>query len=313
MYANLKLDPSLKSFMIDSLNMSGLIGSNTKIIEMLHYHGDRLIKANGDYLKVDDNNYISYIPKGKLSLVQNGFEDNKYRIQLKVGRLVNRFITREGIEEFKVTAKDVEDFTNLYKNYFDKSKTEIKVVQGDDIFKYYLGDNYFSIGGSTFGPLWASCMRQKHKNKYMSLYASNPDKVKLLVMLQDDKVRARALLWEKCDIMDSEQSVKVMDRIYSIYDHDIQTFKLWAITSGYLHKSDQSAHIPRQFVGKGGRVNLELSITLENHKHDTYPYLDTFKYYSPFHKRFANTEDLSYEYFLEQGDGTLEAEDEDDD
>jgi hypothetical protein len=57
-------------------------------------------------------------------------------------------------------------------------------------------------------------MRYKEKNKFMSIYAENPDKIKMLVNLDSSgKLKTRALLWE--DVEDNNgNKFKVMDRIY---------------------------------------------------------------------------------------------------
>jgi hypothetical protein len=72
-------------------------------------------------------------------------------------------------------------------------------------------------------------MRQKERNKFMKLYAVNPEKVKMLVFFSDDdKVRARALLWEDVkDHKDSDKSYKFMDRIYYVYEYYIVNFIGW--------------------------------------------------------------------------------------
>ena len=131
----------------------------------------------------------------------------------------------------------------------------------------------------------------------------------MLVLFSDDgKVRARALLWEGIKEFNTDSEWKFMDRIYTIYDHDVNIFKKWAKENGYLTKWEQSAK-SEIFVDIDDKpVTKQLYINLEKHNLSWYPYLDTFKYYNIFEGRFSNSQNLNYQYTLVQSSGLVERE-----
>lgn len=262
----------------------------------------------GDFIKVEPEvGLISFIPKGKLNLEHSGFGDTKFRTQIKIGRFVSKFLPKRVHNIFGISPNDIEEFVNLYKSYFSDDPNKYKIVSGDEILKWYLEDNYYSPNGMRCGTLWNSCMRYHDRNRYMKLYAKNPDKVKMLVYLEDDKVRTRAILWEDVDFGDGVRG-KVMDRIYSVYDHDIKSFQSWAHKNGYITKSQQTSKSEVFFNVGGQNKELLLQIKLDNHLLDFYPYLDTFKFYNPTLGTFSNWNNSRMNYVLVQANGSLEAE-----
>jgi len=300
----LNFDTDLQSFIKESRGLS-------RIVDIIDFCRGQYLKGVGDFIKRenDTNDTISYIPKSKLTLEHEGFEDTKYRTKIKIGRFVSKFISEQGIRDFGVSNYDTEFFVNLFKSFFDRDESRLKVVEGDDILKYYLADYYYRPGGSCIGTLWNSCMRYSEKNKYMEIYAKNPDKVKMLCLLgEDGKVKTRALLWEDCQSLDGKP-YKVMDRIYSIYDHDMIFFKNWALKNGYIHKYEQSSRSENIFMTNDGSARIDLTINLENHEFDFYPYIDSFKYYSRKKGTLSNSPEFSYKYILVQNHGGLRPDD----
>jgi len=295
----LNFDSEMLSFINECRGIS-------KIVDLIDYHRGEFLKKTGDFIKKEPgNDTISFIPKSKLGLEHQAFDDSKYRTPLKIGRFVSKFVNKEGLNAFGVDQYDVETFVNLFKSFFDRDESRLKIVQGDDILKYYLLDNYYRPNSSCIGTLWNSCMRYREKNRYMEIYAKNPEKIKMLVLLAEDgKVKTRALLWEDCQDREGK-TYKVMDRIYSIYDHDMILFKNWALKNGYIHKYEQSAKSENLFMTPDGAQRIDLTVKLENHKCDSYPYIDSFKFYSRKYGTLSNSEFFSYKYVLVQNDGGL--------
>jgi len=282
------------------------------IIAAIFLQGDSShLKDEGNYIKrsEDDIDVVSFLPKSKYEKVEDEWENG--RVKIKIGRFIRKFLTDFSIQNFKVDDQMIEKFVNLYKSFFSRDTSKLKIFEGDDILKYYLEDNYHSVNGNRSGSLWNSCMRQRERNKFMKLYAKNSDKVKLLVFFsEDDKVRARALLWEGVkDHKDSTKEYKFMDRIYYVYDHDINFFKDWAKENGYLSKWDQSAKTEMYFdEGIGESVRKSLYVVLDNCNLSYYPYLDTFKYFNFDKGRFSNSQSYNYDYTLIQSNGAMERE-----
>lgn len=287
------------------------------IIAALLLQGDHShIVEEGNYVKRVENeiDVVSFLPKSKYEKVEDNW--NNGRVKIKIGRFIRKFLTEFSIKNWQVNDTLIERFVNLYKSYFSRDISKLKIVEGDDIPKYYLEDNYHHINGNRSGSLWNSCMRQRERNKFMKLYAVNPEKVKMLVFFSDDdKVRARALLWEDVkDHKDPTKQYKFMDRIYYVYDHDINFFKDWAKENGYLCKWDQSAKTEMLFdEGTGEPVKKSLYVLLDNYSMSYYPYLDTFKNFYENKGRFSNSQSYNYDFTLIQSNGAVEREPEPDD
>ena len=297
----LNFDSEFHSFLQETHGIS-------KIVDLILYHRGEFLKKTGDFIRKEaGNETISFIPKSKLGLLHTGFNETKYRTPLKIGRFISKFISSEGLNAFGVDQYDVETFVNLYKSFFDRDESRLKIVEGDDILKYYLFENYYRPNTACIGTLWNSCMRYREKNRYMEIYAKNPDKIKMLVLFgEDGKVKTRALLWESCQDRDGNTH-KVMDSIYSIYDHDMIFFKNWALKNGYIHKYEQSARSENIFVTPQNPdpIRIDLTVKLDNHICDYYPYIDSFKFYSRKLGTLSNSEYFSYKYVLVQNDGGL--------
>ncbi len=282
------------------------------IIAALFLQGDSShINDEGNYVKrvEDEIDVVSFLPKSKYEKVENEWESG--RIKIKIGRFIRKFLTDFSIQNFNINDQMIEKFVNLYKSYFSRDISKLKIVEGEEILKYYLEDNYHSLNGNRAGSLWNSCMRQRERNKFMKLYAKNSDKVKMLVFFSDDdKVRARALIWEGVkDHKDSTKEYKFMDRIYYYYDHDINFFKDWAKESGYLCKWEQSAKTEMLFDdGTGSPVIKQLYVMLDEYNLPYYPYLDTFKFFNFDKGRFSNSDSYNFDYILVQSSGAMERE-----
>jgi hypothetical protein len=271
---------------------------------------NNFLLEEGNFVKRSnfDINCLSYIPKSKYKGILDGdvndvFSDELDRIRIKIGRFINKFISKDAMQSYGITPVDIEKFGNLYKAYFAKNEDMLSVVSGNDILKWYLDRNYSTPPNFHGTTLWKSCMRYEERNKYMELYTKND--VKMLIYLTDDgKLRSRALLWD--NVYDGEGNrYKVMDRIYSVFEHDVDFFKDWAIKNGYIHRLEQNSKSERVFVKDGKSCRLDLRVELDNHHLDFYPYLDTFKFYNPNNGIISNSSYFQYEYVLVQANGEL--------
>ncbi len=299
MFENLNFDTKLINF-IDSTR------SICRVSELMRYDNGSFLKNIGSFIKIekDEIDVISYIPKSKLGLVRDGFNDDKNRVRIKIGRFVNKVFKKETFDNHIIQLRDIESFVNVYKSYFSMDPNSFKVVSGEEIYKWYHQKNYYTANGYACGSLWNSCMRHAERNRFMELYAINPDKVKMIINTEGDKLRTRALLWEECS--DRNGNVfKVMDRIYYTYDHEIEAFKKWAIDNGYLHKLDQSSRSERLFYNGIVPNRMDLTVRLDNHKIDYYPYLDTFKFYDKKSGNFSNSDNFNFHYVLVQSNGDV--------
>jgi hypothetical protein len=304
MFGELNFDSELCLFINTTRNIC-------RISEIIYYSDSDIIKKTGDYIKVDGIDTISFVPKSKLDICSK-FEDKKYRTQIKIGKFVSKFFRKESIQRFSISSVDIEVFVNLFKSYFDSDLSKFKVISGEEILQYYLEDNYLLHNGYRYGTLWNSCMRYKEKNEFMRIYAANPNKVKMLINLDSSgKLKTRALLWEDAEDNNGNK-YKIMDRIYSVYDHEVESFKKWAKQNGYIFKYEQSAKNEIFFNTGESIKDLYLKIKLDSWKLKKYPYIDTFKYLSYSDGILSNNPANKYDFVLIQNDGQLEREEETD-
>jgi hypothetical protein len=222
----------------------------------------------------------------------------KSKTQIKIGRFVRKFLE---ITDYKFNDSDIETFVNQYKAVYAIVKNEfsnIKVVKGDEIKKWYNFENY----ETQYGTLGGSCMKGEECQKYFDIYTQN-DNVSLVILLSDNdstKICGRALLW-KLDNLD----IPFLDRVYTNDDSDVNVFLHYAKDKGYLRKKTQISSALGAFVYPDDTEvrNPSLSVTIKPGEYNHYPYLDTLKYYKIETGRLSNIED-NYDYNLEDTGGT---------
>jgi hypothetical protein len=303
---NLYVDQEFFQFLLNNESIISTILINLDLGQEMNY-----LSPAGIYDK------ISYLPMEKFvhSVEFDPYAKGIGRVTLKIGRFVNKFLSDEVMDKFGITKSHVEKFVNLYKSWFDTTKFVLKVVEGEEIKKWYNQKNYYTVNGNQIGTLWNSCMRYENRLKFLDLYLKNPN-IKMLVMLQqiDDDwyVRSRALLWDGVEITKDYSNslpnqIKVMDRIYSVFDSDVNTFKKWANENGYIPKFEQNAKSHQFFDIKGEVVRLCCKVKLESAHLSYYPYLDTFPFFNWSSKEISNDEfSFGWDYKLVQADGSLE-------
>lgn len=221
------------------------------------------------------------------------------RNPIKIGRLINQVFPG------KYTAVDVEKFVNQFKAATSAKVGESFVmVEGSDIEKYYWHENYKEMAGD----LGRSCMARK--KKYFDIYVQNPEVCRLLVLLEDDKVIGRSLIW-KLDRNDADSKIEYfMDRQYTIEQSDVIKFTNYAKENGWAYKTYNNHHSYSNITYSGKEMNCDMVVKLEQKSFDSYPYMDTFKRFDPstgelFNDR-SKEEEYDGQYILEDTDGGYE-------
>ena len=211
---------------------------------------------------------------------------------LKIGKLATALFTKAGVD-FKPT--DIEDFVNRYKSMVKQMREKFesfKIVKGEDIRTSYSVKNYLNTNGS----LGNSCMRYDKCQRFLDIYVKNEDKVSLIVLMKDDKVTGRAILWT------DENDRKVMDRIYTNNSADEQLFKDFAKANGFWYKKEQNMYNDTPFIGPNDEEEKYITVYLKSTDYDYYPYMDSLKFYNPGTGKITNDSN-SYEYELTDTDG----------
>jgi hypothetical protein len=234
--------------------------------------------------------------------------------------LVEGTVTFDGTPTF--TDSDIEKFVNEFlalrkELNLDEIGVEFKIVEGDDVAKYYHYSTYHGYENRIHkGTLWNSCMRLNRCQKYFSIYTNNPGQVKMLILVtKEDKIVGRALLWYLDDISTEDELKDIsiegvfMDRIYSINDSDEKLFINYAIKNGWSYKDNTKS------ICKDNEQlpNAILRVSLDNDMDGTYyPYLDTLCYLTDNRDVLMLTNDsgFDYDYVLNSTNGTWQGADE---
>ncbi len=178
-----------------------------------------------DYIDVTEkNDTISYITRDRLERL--GYDDdqwdNKLRQEMKVGKLIMMITPNTNQVSLE---KKISLFKSAH-NAIVTNKSTFKIVKGDEIGKWYNEDSY----QEGTGQLNKSCMRDKMDR--LSVYYTNPDKINMLILLnEDDKLVGRALVWK----VDEPEGVTYMDRIYTVYSEDVHRFEDYARQHGWKY------------------------------------------------------------------------------
>jgi len=253
------------------------------------------ITPNLTFIDIDntDNNYLTFIPFDRACVVIDNFygynghfifknhlsidaSDNIWqnrnlrgvvpiftegRSKLRVGKLIRK------IFELKYSVNEIENFVNIYKANVENIKEELKLVSSSDIRKWYRRHTH----SEGYGTLSNSCMNDR--DQYFDIYVKNPEVCRMLILTEDDKLLARALVWK----LDKSKSGKeyYMDRVYSIDDFHVQKLVKYAREQKWLTYNSPEYG----YFGKNDPEDYKMSVKVKKIKYDRYPYLDTFRRY----------------------------------
>jgi len=214
---------------------------------------------------------VSFLPEGKEpEYNERGDWARHNRQSGKPARIFQKLVRNE----FKTY--DWEQFNNRLKSEICCC-TNFEIVEGEDIRKWYLEDNYYKIAGT----LGNSCMRYCECQKYMDIYVDN---AKMLISTKDGLLTGRAIVWEL------PNGVTLLDRIYTCMDYlencfiDYAKENKWWIReyNSLLSTGDtQGWKTPDDDYNETTYQRIVLDIK----KHYNYfPYVDSFRYYDENHR-----------------------------
>lgn len=244
-------------------NVEGRLFHNEIVQRYCNTNFSKLFDRNFDAKETEEDFEISYIPKGKATVM--GESSGKWS---KTNRINAKFV--KAIKKIPLRYKYSNRFYELLNNAVVaaySNKIEMSIVNGSDIVKYY-DQRHYVIGDSS--SLGNSCMRYDHCSEYIEFYAANTSNVDMLIALnQDGLLCGRAILWK------ADCGTKIMDRIYGT-EVMVEKFKRWAIDNDYIHKESQSYDSSSSWIGKDGGFIQDYEITVNNIR--KMPYMDSFKY-----------------------------------
>ena len=259
----------------------------------------------------DDIETVSILPVNRLNRIEGIKEDDLISPQPdsvvwgQYGRQTNRvgaFATRL-IPEYAGT-KELEKFVHEFKSKLDAENYTIKIVDGEELRKYYHIDTYYNptpdiINKPPEGEpdprtvLMKSCLKQPEKQGFFDIYVKNPDNIKMLIMLnKKGQLVARALIWYNVFVVDKPESPTkgtLLDRIYYTNESDVNIFIDYAKKNGWSYKTHQVKDC-LTFIFNGVETNKPISTRLMNKGYyNAYPYIDTLCFYTPETGRIANS------------------------
>ena len=244
----------------DTLNDDPLIGDD---IWNLHSGADRIRDES---------------PLSMQGMLGDADPYEKARNPIKLGRFINNIFPG------KFTAREVEEFVNKFKSTLEQSGERFIEVSGEEIAEWYDYNNYKIMNGS----LGSSCMARAEKRTF-EIYTANPEVCRMLVLLEDDKLIGRSLIWkikDDSDTVSKEDHLDIeyfLDRQYTIKDSDVEKFRTYASERGWAYKTHNNHHSLESVTFKDENYKLEMKVQLNHSKghsneltYDRFPYVDTF-------------------------------------
>lgn len=194
------------------------------------------------------------------------------------------------------TDNDIEKFSTRLKA-LEESKFEVKEVSGEKIRFYYDQTNSLKTDGIYYNV--RSCMSTTDKQEYLDIYVENPEKIKLLVLLDErGLLLARALLW-KLDYSSDPDGKYLVDRVYFSHPSQEDFFRKYAQEKNYLYI------INKNTIMKGNRrINVKLEVNLKKWDFAKYPFLDNMYIFNK-----KNGKLMNYERWREIGIDELDNKD----
>ena len=308
LYASSELLVKLKKMS----NMKGTVGEiATAIVDTIEdedWLSDNDTKQNF-FDVTDKEDTISFLPSNKVPKDWDQDDDPALpysvsgRNEIKIGRIIRALLKISEISDkidSSIKDKDYEDFVNVFKALKVDTTREFKLVNGEDIHKYYQMKNYYS----SHGALGGSCMADEGKGTFR-VYTENPKKVQLLILIDGDgKIHGRALVWK---LKESPCEAKYfMDRVYTNADSDVIKFKQLAEEKGFLYKLKNNSYVEDNvnFMYKGKSLMGEVKVKLDG-DFKNYPFIDTMCFLS---KKLGDLSNIPTKdcYFLHSVSGDCE-------
>ena len=228
---------------------------------------DILMRHNSNFGKFNRSGYKGYR--------RFGYKDEQvffYRGERKTVMRIGKAIRKLGkMFDIEIDDNSLKEITNYIKT--SESSYGLKIVEGDDIAKYYHYSNYSQYLNT--GSLGNSCMKHDGCKNYFGVYKRF---AKMLVLINEEvgDIIGRAILWEAKD------GTLIMDRIYS-NESMYNKFFDWAKENNYIRKEYQSYSAEYTWVDPKGNTfgkyyYIEADSLLDDG--DFVPYMDTFMYYN---------------------------------
>lgn len=210
-----------------------------------------MTKGAVDFLRTSGTDIDSKKMKKDEYTLSIGSKPNMVKIddktEIKFGRLLS-ILTPQTPDHVK------SEMVNMWKAYFDfDNRGDFELID-ENIDEHY---DCSGIGGT----LGASCMAHSDSQTF-EIYNKN-DSIKLLVLLDSDFPNGDTL-GRSIIFFDTNLGAPVMNRVYTIDETDVTTFKMYAEKKGWVSIDDLNVN--------------ELEVNLEHSDFEKYPYIDNVPY-----------------------------------
>ena len=210
---------------------------------------------------------------------ENGNWSPKNRTDIKYGKGLRRILQfialtmKNKIDWYSIINTDtfIEQYVNKLKAIYNPT-INIEVVNGENIRFWYYGCRY----ADNTGTLNNSCMRGSSQQDYFDIYTKNPEKVQMIIALNNDRqLIGRAILW-RLDYANGSNNNMFMDRIYG-NDIIIEKLKQYAKDNMYWYKYEQTYNSNKVIAPDSTIQEADFHIKLNNTSRELYPYMDTMQ------------------------------------
>jgi len=150
----------------------------------------------------------------------------------------------------------------------EKLNLKIEIWPPSKIRYAYLYSNYFLVD---IGNLGKSCMRKKDMQKALNFYVKNEVRI-VVVIDSNNRIHARALLWDNIESTKRKTSFGYLDRVYARTDTLCPLFY-------DLAGENKWKRYPTTAVNQMNKSYYKKGIIIEDMCH--LPYMDTFRYLYP--------------------------------
>lgn len=183
-------------------------------------------------------------------------------VMLKPGKAV-RNMTEDGVD------------ISVFAGYFQDEMNKLD-PHGCEILFSDTPSQVYIMGGN-----FTSCMR-KDDPEFFRIY-DDVEACSIAYIVENEELKARALLWKDVKDLDTGERYNVMDRIYSENHKYLSAMILWATTHGYLHKTAQALNVDTYYKPDLNVITLknakvETNFVFEYEMYDLVPYVDTFQW-----------------------------------
>ena len=251
-----------------------------RFIKTIDWVNVYLPKGNTNFT-IKPNSKMTMLENNKtVYMSENGNWSPTNRVEIKYGKGLRRIMefiynmNEQSKYWFNIIKTDtfIEQYVNKLKAIYNPT-IKLDVVQGDDIQHWYYGNTYAE---NNIGTLASSCMRGRSQQNFFDIYTKNPDKVQMIIALNENRqLIGRALLW-RLDYANGYGNNMFMDRIYGS-DIVIEKFKEYAKEHKYWYKYEQTYNSNKMYAPDNTLQTADFHVTLKNTDRELYPYMDTMQ------------------------------------